>query len=84
MEAPSAAAELHDAVDGPEVAVLPVEVEARRCTQCLPAISELMVGLCEAGPFELDRRLLRAIRIEQSLDAAIAPLLVRVTSPEHE
>jgi hypothetical protein len=48
------------------------------------AIASLAAGLDAADAFELDRRLRLAIRLEQTLDAAIAPLLRRVTSPEYE
>jgi hypothetical protein len=48
------------------------------------SIASLAAGLDEAGAFELDRRLRIAVRLEQTLDAAIAPLLRRVTSPEYE
>lgn len=47
-------------------------------------LQPLVAGLGEADPFELDARLRRAIRLEQRLDAEIAPLLHRVTSPEYE
>jgi hypothetical protein len=48
------------------------------------SIESLTAGLDEADAFELDRRLRRAVRLEQTLDAAIAPLLRVVTSPEYE
>jgi hypothetical protein len=38
----------------------------------------------QADAFELDRRLRLAVRLEQTLDAAIAPLLRVVTSAEYE
>jgi len=47
-------------------------------------LDPLLVGLDEADAFELDRRLRAAIRREQTLDAAIAPLLRIVTSPHYE
>lgn len=50
----------------------------------LPAIASLRDGLDEADPIELDRRLRLAVRLEQTLDAAIAPLLRIVTSAEYE
>jgi hypothetical protein len=51
----------------------------------LPAsIAALARGLDEADAHELDRRLRRAVALEQTLDAAIAPLLRRVVSPEYE
>ncbi len=43
-----------------------------------------LVGCGEVDAFELDRRLRAAIRREQTLDAAIAPLLRNVTSPRYE
>jgi hypothetical protein len=58
---------------------------ARACARSLPgSIASLAAGLDEADAFELDRRLQLAVRLEQTLDAAIAPLLRRVTSPEYE
>jgi hypothetical protein len=58
---------------------------ARDTVQGFPrAIAALASGLVEADAFELDRRLRGAIRLEQTLDAAMAPLLRIVTSPEFE
>jgi hypothetical protein len=48
------------------------------------AVASLVAGLDEADAFELDRRLRRAVRLEQSLDAAIAPLLRVVRCAEYE
>jgi len=48
------------------------------------SIASLAAGLDEADAFELDRRLRLAVRLEQTLDAAVAPLLRVVTSPEYE
>jgi hypothetical protein len=48
------------------------------------SIASLAAGLGEADAFELDRRLRLAVRLEQTLDAAIAPLLLVVTSAEYE
>ncbi len=48
------------------------------------AVGALGAGLGDADAFELDRRLRRAVCLEQTLDAAMAPLLRRVLSPEHE
>lgn len=48
------------------------------------AVASLVSGLEEADAFELDRRLRRAVRLEQTLDAAIAPLLRVVSSAEYE
>jgi hypothetical protein len=48
------------------------------------AVDPLLAGLDDADAFELDRRLRAAIRREQTLDAAIAPLLRIVTCPEYE
>jgi hypothetical protein len=48
------------------------------------AVAALAAGLAEADAFELDRRLRRAVRLEQTLEAAIAPLLRCVVSPEYE
>jgi len=58
---------------------------ARAPARALPAeIAGLAAGLEEADAFELDRRLCLAVRLEQTLDAAIAPLLRQVTAPEYE
>ena len=58
---------------------------ARARPRGLPrAIASLAAGLDEADAFELDRRLRLAVRLEQTLDAAIAPLLRVVTSAEYE
>ena len=59
--------------------------EPRAHSPGLPGpIASLAAGLGEADSFELDRRLRLAVRLEQTLDAAIAPLLRVVTSPEYE
>jgi hypothetical protein len=51
----------------------------------LPApVAALAAGLEDADAFELDRRLRRVVRLEQTLDAAMAPLLRRVSSPQYE
>jgi hypothetical protein len=47
-------------------------------------VGPLLAGLAEADAFELDRRLRLAIRLEQTLDAAMAPLLRIVTCAEYE
>lgn len=61
------------------------EPEARAPARVLPrAVVSLGAGLEEADAFELDRRLCRAVRLEQSLDAAIAPLLRVVRCAEYE
>jgi len=50
----------------------------------LPAfLRPLVAGLDEADTFGLDARLRRAVRLEQRLDAEIAPLLRRVASRDH-
>ncbi len=50
----------------------------------LPAfLRPLMDGLDDADPFELDARLRRAVRLEQRLEAQIAPLLRQVTASEY-
>ena len=64
-------------------------VAREACARALPSApcplaGALTDGLAHADAFEIDRRLREAIRIEQRLDAAIAPLLRIVTSPEHE
>jgi hypothetical protein len=51
----------------------------------LPAfLRSLVAGLDGTGPFELDARLRRAVRLEQRMDAAIGPLLRQVRSTGHE
>jgi hypothetical protein len=71
-----------DAARSPERAA---ERVARAFTRDLPlSVTALATGLEEADAFELDRRLRRAVRLEQTLDAAIAPLLRAVTSAGHE
>jgi hypothetical protein len=58
---------------------------ARTRARGLPrSVSSLAEGLDEADAFELDRRLRLAVRLEQTLEAAIAPLLRVVASPEYE
>ncbi len=50
----------------------------------LPAfLRPLLDGLDAADPFELDARLRRAVRLEQRLEAQIAPLLRQVTASEY-
>jgi hypothetical protein len=44
----------------------------------------LAEGLADADAFELDRRLRAAVRLEQTLDAAMAPLMRRVTCAGYE
>jgi len=54
-------------------------------TPPLPAfLRPLLAGLEAADAFELDARLRRAVRLEQRLDAEIAPRLRQVTAPEYE
>lgn len=60
---------------------LPERAPARRLPH---AVRSLAAGLEDADAFELDRRLRRAIRLEQTLDAAIAPLLRVVRCAEYE
>lgn len=58
---------------------------ARAPRRNLPhAVMTLVTGLESADAFELDRRLRRAVRLEQTLDAAIAPLLRVVSCAEYE
>jgi hypothetical protein len=58
---------------------------ARGPARDLPhAVRSLAAGLEVADAFELDRRLCRAVRLEQTLDAAIAPLLRVVRCAEYE
>jgi len=59
----------------PQQAAPPARAPALRLPH---AVSSLAAGLEGADAFELDRRLRRAVRLEQTLDAAIAPLLRRV------
>lgn len=57
----------------------------RSISRGLPhSVTALAAGLEGADGFELDRRLRAAVRLEQTLDAAIAPLLRCVTSAGHE
>ncbi len=59
--------------------------EPRAFSGGLPrTITSLAATLDETYAFELDRRLRLAIRLEQTLDAAIAPLLRVVTSADYE
>lgn len=59
--------------------------DPRSPSQDLPrAVASLAAQLEEADAFELDRRLCAAVRLEQTLDAAIAPLLRVVTCSEFE
>ncbi len=57
----------------------------RSPTRSLPhAVASLVSGLEEEDAFELDRRLRRAVRLEQTQGAAIAPLLRVVRLAEYE
>ena len=47
-------------------------------------VSALLAGLARADAVGLDRRLRAAVRLEQSLDAKMAPLLCVVRSPDYE
>jgi hypothetical protein len=63
----------------------PPPAPARAPARELPAaVAALAAGLADADAFELDRRLRQAVRLEQTLDAALAPLLRRVLSAEYE
>jgi hypothetical protein len=64
-----------------EQAALAARAPARELPR---TIASLAAGLGEADAFELDRRLRLAVRLEQTLDAAIAPLLRVVTCAEYE
>jgi hypothetical protein len=71
--------------EGASAAGEPVAPVVRPRAPALPrSVASLTAGLGEADAFELDRRLRLAVRLEQTLDAAIAPLLRIVTSPEYE
>jgi hypothetical protein len=48
------------------------------------AVVSLVTGLESADAIELDRRLLRAVHLEQTVDAAMAPLLRVVRCAEYE
>ncbi len=48
------------------------------------SLDPLLAALDDADAFELDRRLRAVIRLEQTLEAAIAPLLRIVTCPHYE
>jgi hypothetical protein len=59
--------------------------DARAPARDLPlAVASLTAWLGRADAFELDSRLRRAVLLEQTLDSAMAPLLRRVLSSEHE
>ena len=60
---------------------LPARAPAGRLPHAIPSLA---AGLEDADPFDLDRRLRRAVRLEQTLDAAIAPLLRIVRCAEYE
>jgi len=63
----------------------PTPPPRRAPAPALPAeVDGLAAGLEEADAFELDRRLRCAVALEQTLDAAIAPLLRVVASAEYE
>jgi hypothetical protein len=49
-----------------------------------PELASLAEGLDMADAFDLDRRLCLLVGREQTLDATMAPLLRRVSSPEYE
>ncbi len=57
-----------------------------RAPACPPPaeVAALAAGLEDADAFELDRCLRAAVRLEQTLDAAMAPWLRRVVCPEFE
>lgn len=60
-------------------------LDVRAAAQRLPLpIAALAENLDGADARELDRRLREAVRLEQTLDATIAPLLRCVASAEHE
>ena len=70
-------------------AIHPTEQRAAQQARALPRelpppVAALADGLEDADPFELDRRLRAAVALEQTLDAAMAPLLRVVTSAEYE
>jgi hypothetical protein len=68
---------------GPASATRDAGEEAIERGVALPAfLRPLMDGVEDADPFELDARLRRAVRLEQRLDAEIAPLLRVVTARE--
>jgi len=56
----------------------------RAAARPLPGLVRLVAGLDTADAFVLDGRLLRAVRLEQTLDAAVTPLLQCVTAREFE
>jgi len=74
---------------GPGTQVEPCSVgpsypSAGPSAQALALLEPLTADLDEIDAFELDRRLCQAFRLEQALDAEIAPLLRVVTSTEYE
>jgi hypothetical protein len=67
---------------GEEASPRRVFIDERAPARPLPALERLVEGLDAAGSFELDRRLMQAVRLEQTLEAASTPMLKCVTSPE--
>jgi len=64
-----------------EAAVAGERMRARALPE---AVATLARGLEDVDAYELDRRLRRAVRLEQTLDAEMAPLLRAVRSAEYE
>ncbi len=71
-----------EAPDAP--AAEPVPPARARARELPDAVASLAADLEAADAFEFDRRLRIAVRLEQTLDAAIAPLLRRVLAPDYE
>jgi hypothetical protein len=82
-DAVTVAAQRRGAASGAD-GVAPAEGGRAPARPLLRSVAALAAGLAEADAFELDRRLRAAVRLEQTLDAAIAPLLRVVASGEHE
>jgi hypothetical protein len=67
--------------DAPPVCDALAVRDALPATPALPAfLAPLLSALEQADAFDLDARLRRAVRLEQRLDAAIAPRLAQVTA----
>ena len=73
------------ALEGPPLAEGGLPASPREPAPELPrSVAALTEGLDTADAFALDRRLRRAVRLEQTLEAQLAPLLRLVTGSEYE
>jgi len=69
---------------GGSAAATPGCARRARALEPPPELVALARGLDDADAHEIDRRLRQAIRLEQTLDTAIAALLRKVVSPDYE